>query len=235
LTREAFDDQVLATIVSLRAPFRAVEDPEWRKLALLQNSRFPLPSSTTIRNRLKAQMTHFEETALSQLVDGSKVAISLDCWSSSTRLCFMSIIAHYITKDWELIEELIGFESLKQVHSGKELAKIVNKVIATFDLTGRVISITTDNASNNGTMLDSINSYLEEAFDNDRFLGGKIQHIPCLAHVIQLALKELLGKLRLRPTNESLILEWEEQQELDELELMRRAEDRGIPYILAKV
>jgi hypothetical protein len=65
----------------------------------------------------------------------------------------LGIIVHYITKDWELIEELIGFESLTDVHSGVALAEVVNKVCAQFKLTGRVISVTTDNATNNSTMV----------------------------------------------------------------------------------
>ncbi len=147
----------------------------------------------------------------------------------------MGIIVHYITKDWELIEELIGFESLTDVHSGVALAEVVNKVCAQFKLTGRVISVTTDNATNNSTMVSQINQYLADALQSHRFLDGTVQHIPCLAHIIQLALKALLGKIRLRPTNETFIRDWREDQELNDLEKIKATEKRGIPYILAKV
>jgi hypothetical protein len=100
------------------------------------------------------------------------VALSLDGWSSSTRLSFLGIIAHYITKDWELVEELIGFESLKDVHSGIALAEVVNNTCSQFKLTGQVISITTDNASNNGIIVSQINQYLADALQSQRFLDG---------------------------------------------------------------
>jgi hypothetical protein len=147
----------------------------------------------------------------------------------------MGVMAYYIDKDWVLQEELIGFENLRSVHSGQALATVVNDLLTNLKLTGRVISITTDNASNNHTMIDEINSYLEDALENDRFLDGKIQHIPCLSHMLQLAVKALLGTIRLRPTNETFIRDWRSDQELNELERTRQACGRGIPYILAKV
>lgn len=197
------------------------------------NPHFSLPSATTIRKRLDIQVAKFEATALSRVVDGNKVALSLDCWSSTTRLSFMGVIAHYITKDWELVEELIGFESLKHIHSGAALATVVNDLISKFHLTGRVISITTDNASSNGTMIEEINQYLDDAFRSNCFLDSRIQHIPCLAHIIQLVLKALLGSIRVKPTNETFIRNWEEDQQMHELHELKRA--HGIPFVLAKV
>jgi hypothetical protein len=84
-------------------------------------------------------------------------------------------------------------------------------------------------------MIGDINAYLIDALENDRFLDGRIKHMPCLAHVIQLALKAFLGKIRLRPTNETFIRNWEEEQELNDLQRIREVEKRGIPYVLAKV
>ena len=89
---------------------------------ILQNPIYPLPSSTTIRRRLDEQTRLFENNALSRLPLEAKVALSLDCWSSSTRLSFIGIIVHYISKDWELVEELVGFENLTDVHTGVALA-----------------------------------------------------------------------------------------------------------------
>src|ERR1700684_1913945 len=202
----------------------------------MQNPAFPLPSATTIRTRLAYPVSEVEETLLQDLVPGSKIALSLDGWSSVTRWSFLGIIAHYIDKDWVLHERLIGFESLKEIHSGEVLAQVMNSVIKKYNLQGRIISITTDNASNNSTMLNHINRCLAEALDKDRFLGGKIQHIPCLSHIIQLALQALLGKIRLRPSNEEFIRNWKEDQELQDLDRIRsESEDRGIPFVLAKV
>ena len=201
----------------------------------MQNPLFPLPSSTTIRTRLRLKLAVVEAATLSRLVPGSKLALSLDCWASLSRLSFMGVMANYIDKDWILQEELIGFESLKDVHSGVALATVVNDLMQKYNLMGRVISITTDNTTNNSTMMTEINEYLEDALSNARFLDGTIQHIPCLSHVIQLALKDLLGAIRLQPSNDVFIQNWRADQDLSELERLRRTESRGLPYTLAKV
>jgi hypothetical protein len=222
--------------VSLRAPFRSVEDNEWKKLALLQNPQLPLPSSTAIRKRLRTKVVSLESTLLDDIVPDSKVALSLDCWSSPTRLSFMAILVHFIDKDWQLHEKLIGFESLTDIHSGQGLATVVNDTIKRFHLEQRVMSITTDNASNNGTLVKELNTCLEDALNEKLILvGEKIQHIPCLAHVIQLALQALLGKIRVSPKNDVFLRDWQEQQELNDLESIATMEDRGVPYTLAKV
>lgn len=177
-----------------------------------------------------------ETILLQDIVPGSKVALSLDCWSSSTRLSFLAILVHFIDKDWQLHEKLIGFENLTDVHSGQELAKVVNDTVTKFDLSQRVISITTDNASNNGTLMKELNSYLEDALNQKLFaFENKIQHVPCLAHIIQLALQALLGKIRINPKNDVFLRDWQEQQELRDLETIATLEDKGVPYTLAKV
>jgi hypothetical protein len=62
-----------------------------------------------------------------------------------------------------------------------------------------VLTITTDNASNNSTLVESLKGSIQELE-----LPGNIPIIrmPCIAHVIQLSLKELLGQMEANPKNE---------------------------------
>ena len=83
----------------MRAPFRAVEDPEWQKLALMQNPTRPLPSATTIRNKLKVNLKVVQAKILSYYPPKRKIALFLDYWSSSTRRSYLGIIAYYINDD----------------------------------------------------------------------------------------------------------------------------------------
>ena len=92
-------------------------------------------------------------------------------------------------------EELIGFESLKDIHSRVTLTKVINRLLIKYNIAYQVILIITNNTSNNRMIIIEINRYLEEAFTNICFLDRQIQYIPCLSHVIQLALKELLSTI----------------------------------------
>jgi hypothetical protein len=69
---------------------------------------------------------------------------------------------------------LIGFKYLKDVYTSIELAKVINNIFSKYKLQGRVTSITTDNASNNETMITEINEILVEALDASRILGSQV-------------------------------------------------------------
>ena len=71
-----------------------------------------------------------------------------------------------------------------------------------------VLSVTTDNATNNNTLMQSVQDHLQSQHSSDL----SIFRVPCIAHVIQLSLNELLGKLKAVPSNKEIELEWSEEK-----------------------
>ena len=59
-------------------------------------------------------------------------------------------------------EVLLGFRPISGNYEGISLAGLVLSVLHKHDLSRRVLGITTDNASNNGTMFTSITRQLKE-------------------------------------------------------------------------
>jgi hypothetical protein len=74
-----------------------------------------------------------------------------------------------------------------------------------YNLLDWVVLIITNNAYNNSTLIKELNSYINKAI-NKGFLNGNIIYILCLVYIIQLALKALLGKIRLTPKNKTLVI-----------------------------
>jgi hypothetical protein len=64
------------------------------------------------------------------------------------------------------------------------------------------MAITTDNASNNKTMFEQI----QKAYPS-----VSLVHIPCMAHVIQLSLNELLGRIKAKPKNDTVDMVWTDE------------------------
>jgi hypothetical protein len=214
--------------------FRSIENYAWRELASWQNDRFPLPSWKTIRRRLEVQVDIVEQALLSGRVPGSKCALAIDNWSSpGTRLSFMAIVATFIDINWEYREALIGFEPLDTAHTGKELATILRRVISRFKLDGQVHAITTDNASNNSTMIEQLDEMFDELSSSSGNFYDTIHHIPCFAHIIQLAERALLGSIRICPTNSQIELDW--NQQVGQAELQTLKQSKGLPWTLGKV
>jgi hypothetical protein len=94
------------------------------------------------------------------------------------------------------------------------------------NLESRVFGLTMDNASNKKTLVDSLQQALSD--------GVIITRIPCLAHVIQLSLNQLLDRIKAVPLNDSAVTKWtEKQSRLAQANAQHQG--REISYTLNKV
>ena len=79
------------------------------------------------------------------------------------------------------------------------MADILYNVLERFSITKRLLCITTDNAGNNGTMRKELEELLNNLDVNNSWSSDSTK-IPCLAHVIQLVVKAILGAFDIKPT-----------------------------------
>jgi len=80
-------------------------------------------------------------------------------------------------------------------------------ILDEYNLTHRLLAVTTDNCSNNGSMRRA----LSERFESEGYAWNAAANtIPCFAHVIQLAVKDLLDSLKASAANESITLSFDE-------------------------
>ena len=138
---------------------------------------------------------------------------------------------YFIDADWQHREVLLGFEHVRGAHTGKHLCDILLDTLNRCHIDkGRVMTITTDNASNNIKMMQELSTAVEKA-------SGSLQGVvraPCLAHVIQLALNKLIHRLRIQAKNDKVITTWAERPE-DREKHTEHSDDKGVPYTLKKV
>jgi hypothetical protein len=132
----------------------------------------------------------------------AKLSISLDCWTSPFQQAFMAITGYFLDQNWDYREVLLGFSPLEGTHTGLNLGSVLTDTLQKYQILDRIMAITTDNASNNQTMITSI----QASHPNTPFI-----RIPCLAHVIQLCLKQLLGKIGGNPENDTVEMVWTEE------------------------
>ncbi|QVM12424.1 hypothetical protein D8B26_007053 [Coccidioides posadasii str. Silveira] len=150
----------------------------------------------------------------------TKVSLAVDNWTSPNNLAFMAINGYYITKDWEYREHLLGFESLEGAHTGKNMAEILQQSLAAWRLESNLLAITSDNASNNGTMRAHLTHQLRPALqqlNKTTDWDAESGTIPCLAHVIQLVVRELVCNLKIQPDNDALPTTFDESSITDDL------------------
>jgi hypothetical protein len=213
----------------MKLPFRAVENPHWRRLCHLLNPAFKLPSYKTLRKHLLKRVQEVEKDLRQQIFKVSHVSLSVDCWSNTQRQSFMAINAYWINHEFQHHSALIGFESLESSHSGVELSKVLLAVLQRYSICDKVQTITSDNASNNTTLVEETNNAIDQLSTRYKTLfPQQITRIPCLSHIIQLSLQALLGTVRIDPKNEDFQRNWTDSD-------MEVNEHGDIPITLAKV
>lgn len=132
------------------------------------------------------------------------MSIALDCWTSPFSQAFMAITGYFIDTDWVYREVLLGFKPLYGTHTGSNLSGVLMEILLEHNIEDRVFGLTTDNASNNKTLVVSLQQALSD--------GVIVTRIPCLAHVIQLSLNQLLARIKAVPSNDSTETKWTEKQ-----------------------
>jgi hypothetical protein len=141
----------------------------------------------------------------------------------------MAITAYFLDRNWEYCEVLLGFEPLSGTHSGTNLGEVVIRILRQYEIIDRVLAVTTDNASNNTTLIAAVNDTIQALQLNT---DSTIIQVPCIAHVIQISLTDLLGKMKATPKNDTTELEWKE----DRVRALRaRQQKREIADTLNKV
>jgi len=102
----------------------------------------------------------------------------------------MAVTGYFIDQDWNYREILFGFEPLHGIYTGSNLSAVLFQLFQKHQIEDRVLTVTTDNVSNNSTLLESIQDSLQALELPNQI---PILRILCIVYIIQLSLKELLG------------------------------------------
>ena len=70
-----------------------------------------------------------------------KISFTTDCWTSPSSKSFMSITAHFITKDWDLQHILLDFIEMYDSHTGQNLKNTFVSGLENFSIENKVIFI----------------------------------------------------------------------------------------------
>ena len=194
---------------------------------------------------IQEQLKQEYPKTLRRLPANAKLSVAVDCWQSPNKISFMAIQGYFIDSDWRYREVLLGFEHVTDRHSGANLAKILKQALQDrYIPLQKIITVTADNAGNNGTLVQSLQEGLIEAVQLVRkelkmpTNQADLIHIPCLSHVIQLSLKALVEEMKITAKNEKVITVWKEEEEERETHTVDSdalKKKTGAPWTLKKV
>ena len=176
-------------IVHHGLPFSIVEYSGFRKFVKSLNPMFRMVSRTSIRedcmDSYKEQRSMLRE--ILKNYDG-RVSLTADMWTSNQRLGYLCITCHFIDKTWKMQKRILRFCMMETPHSGFRMYNVMLKALQYWNIEDKICSITLDNASVNGSMMDSLKDNLMKK--NMLTCEGKLFHIRCAAHVLNLVVQD---------------------------------------------
>lgn len=193
-TRFLFHDslhinRLVKAIIDLHLDFSVVEKSSFRQLMDSMNPNRPLVGRKTISEILLRSRSKLKNEIADLLSNVDSVALTFDLWSARKgSRGFGCLTAHYISPDWELEELILQFKQMSYPHDAETIKKYIKKTIEANSLDGKVISITTDNASNNVAAIRLMDNKMKD-------LNLDMVHYKCIAHIIDLGLRVALTKL----------------------------------------
>jgi hypothetical protein len=87
-------------------------------------------SSTTLSDYIKKHYIK-RKSEIYRLIQSalSKIAISVDIWTSSNHLSFLGVVAHFVDADYNQQDLLISFRNLLGDHTASAQASVILNVI----------------------------------------------------------------------------------------------------------
>jgi hypothetical protein len=167
-------------------PFSTIEQAEFKQFIYTLDPRYVLPCRQTIKQEVNSLFSERRTNIQSEL-NGftTKVALTTDIWTSNyNHTAFLGITLHYIDGDWQLKKCLLDFIPIEGPHSARSILNKLINLLQEFNISDRVISITTDNGSNILACGRDLACKLKACFFNLTF-----SHKRCAAHIINIAVK----------------------------------------------
>ena len=217
------DKKLVDWIVNHAQPFTVVDQDDFVEFILALRPEYPLPARNTVRAKILERWAGEKKKVrmkLAQELFGTRCGVTTDMWTSAAKRGYMVITLHYIDEEWVMKSVIIAFKRVLYPHSGDRLGVHFIEAVKEMDpvLLCSIWAVTADNASNNPTMIDYINSNLDQevnkcmeestadeasaAQSDDPWTlsgGSDVQFvflIACFAHTIQLAIKEGLKQCK---------------------------------------
>lgn len=198
-TPDALGKELVQLVVDNSWSFRSIERPSFRRFVQFLRPDAAIISRYKFGQAFENQFAAAYANILQDLEKDTKISIALDAWTGSNHLGFLAVKGYYITKKWELRERLLDFLPMRGQHTGLSMANEVLGVLRSTRTTDRLLGVTCDNASNNSTLSRSLESRLGE---QGHTWSAAENTIPCLAHIINLVVQDIISHLKLASSDE---------------------------------
>ncbi|KAH9455954.1 hypothetical protein Pst134EB_033425 [Puccinia striiformis f. sp. tritici] len=188
--------ELLATMMIVHEyAFRMVEHTFFRKFVASLQPHFTLIGRHTVREDCMKIYAQTKLLIMQEIAQFPRISLTTNLWTSKTQIGYMVVTCHYINSEWQLIKRIIGFKPLPSPHSGPAIADRICKTLHEWNAIEKCTFITADNASSNNAAIRKIMQNIEVRRIGGLDAGGAYFHLCCVAHVINLVVKDGFGSV----------------------------------------
>ena len=189
-------DAIIKMIIKTQQEYIFAEHPSFKYLMNVMNPRKHLLSRQSISHIIQHKTDEIQAVIVAKLRSTSSIALTFDIWTArKAGPSFVAVSAHYLDESFQSKELLLEFDRLEYPHSGKNIADFLKNVLYRFNLEKKLVGITSDSASNNLNAIKLLRRslYEDQNVDSQRSNNeDTFIHVRCLAHLINIGVKELL-------------------------------------------
>jgi hypothetical protein len=181
--------ELLKLVVLHGLPFSFVEYAGFRKFCAVVNPWFKPISRVTIQYDCIAayhQYRSYNENFFKNC--NHRVSLTGDMWTSNQKLGYFCITCHWIDSKWKVKHRIIRFCLVETPHDAWNMFDVVLTSIRDWNIENKICSFTLDNAEVNTKMISHLRKNLVDR--NLIHHEGKLLHIRCAAHVLNLIVQD---------------------------------------------
>ncbi|XP_037389152.1 E3 SUMO-protein ligase ZBED1-like [Pygocentrus nattereri] len=178
--QNAIDEELAKMEARDFQPFSIVEDVGFRSYSHALNPMYVVPSRKTLSQKIIPGLYEAARASLQERVKrASAVCLTTDCWTSRATTSFMSVTCHFI-ENYSMVSSLLDCFEFSDRHTSENLAEELLRVAREWGVEHKVVCCVTDNAANITRAIQLL----------------KGTHHPCLAHTINLFVRNALRAMK---------------------------------------
>ncbi|XP_062080437.1 zinc finger BED domain-containing protein RICESLEEPER 2-like [Humulus lupulus] len=153
---------------------------------------FQMVSKNTIRSDI-LKIYKIEKEKFREVLEKNKsrIALTTDMWTANhQKRGYMTVTSHFIDDSWKLHSQIISFKYVSCPHDAPTLTETLSSCMSEWNIEHKISTMTVGNCTTNDAMIPLLN----EQFDSKCFLlNGKLLHMCCCAHILNLIVRDGLS------------------------------------------
>ncbi|XP_027177996.1 zinc finger BED domain-containing protein RICESLEEPER 2-like [Coffea eugenioides] len=174
-------------------PFSILEEERFNMMMKRGTPKWTKISRVTGKNDCIAVYEAEKKKIRNLLRQVNKLSLTTDLWKAKNqKIEYMVITGHWIDANWKLQKGVLNFVHIPQPRRGVEISAAIFKCVK-WGVDNKIYSISVDNASNNDVAVQLLKNDL--ARSRKLICGGKLFHVRCCTHILNLMVQDSLGEI----------------------------------------